>query len=247
MARSGLKLALAGLVAATLALAPNASWARGHGGGGGFHGGGFHGGGFRGGGFGGGGFRGGGGGYRGGAVYRGGSGYYGNRGYYGGSGYYGGYYPGYYGGNGLGYGLLGYGLGYGMGYNRGYYGGYGGYGGNGYGGSPYAGSSYGGSNYNYAPQVVSTGGPISIEYPSGLGPLVNYSLNGNPYSIRPGQSQNFVNDRNWIVEFDRGSGFGPARYTLHDGHFKFKQTNYGWELVRATTMSAAERPPQPML
>lgn len=254
MTRTFFKLAVIALVGSALALTPAVSWARGGGGfrgGGGYRGGGY--GGYRGGGFGG--YRGGG--YRGGIGYYGGRGYYGGfgRGYYGGygRGYSGGYGRGYYGGYYPGYGLA-FGLGYGLGgYGRGY--GYGGYGypsyGYGYSNSatPVYSSTAVATSMNVVPNLpatAATGGTIALEYPAGNGPTMNFSLNGTPYRIQPGQTQQVVNDRNWIVEFDRGSGNGTARYSLTDGRFKFKPTDRGWELMRANPYLSAERPPLPM-
>lgn len=79
-------------------------------------------------------------------------------------------------------------------------------------------------------------GDVTVVIPAG-GPeaAVDYTLNGYAYSMRTGQSQTFPNDRLWTIEFDRGGDFGRARYSLSPGTFKFKQTDQGWELMRAAT------------
>jgi hypothetical protein len=220
-----MKLTLLGALAASLALTPDSSWARG-----------FRGGGFRASGFRGGGYRGGG--YRGGGYY--GSPYgYGARGWstpsfflgYGigratGRGYYGGYgYP---------YGYGGYGYGYGSPYYSSY-----GYG-NAY-GSPIVSSgaaTYNGAVVNSVPTQSYSGGPIALTYPAQQGPTLHYELNGVEHMIQPGNTAQFVDDRSWTIEFDRGPGRGSARYSLHEGVYKFKSTDHGWELVQAANSVA---------
>ena len=190
----------------------------------------------------------------------------------------GGYRGGYYGGRGYGFGpfLLGYGLGRVGGY-RGYGYGYPAYGYNNYPsygyGSPTYTNSYGtsgavttnGSSTNTVvpnqlpeAQNAGSGGTVQIAYPASSGPVVHYSLNGADQALNPGKIQSFPNDRRWIVQFDRGGGFGSARYTLSDGLYKFKTTDHGWELVRAASnalgpeteihqRSPVEAPPSPKL
>ena len=221
---SGKWILLAALAAGSV-LMPETSWARGgRGRGGGGWGGGSWGGGRSGVyiGIGNGGYYGG----------YGRGGYYGGRGYYGGYG--GGYYPNY-------------------GYSNGY--------------------SYPGYNsgtvidsspvYNSAPVISSTvvpnnppmrtgGGDVIIENSAENASTVNYSLNGNNYTIQPGQTQRIANDRQWVVEFDRGEGQGTARYTLSEGRFRFKPTEQGWELMRAQNQAGSiqqntAKPPLPGL
>lgn len=233
MLYSGMKWTLLAATAVGMALKPDVSWARGGRGGGGWGGGGW------------------GGGRSGfsigvgpGGVYGGygRGGYYGGRGYYGGQGYYGGgyngggYYPSY---------------GYSNGYSNGYY---------------YPSDNSGGVIYssptNIAPVVTNnvtpnspairsgSGGDVIIENSTDNAAALNYSLNGNNYTIQPGQTQRIANDRQWIVEFDRGSNQGSARYSLSEGKFKFKSTEQGWELVRTATQTTAvphstAKPPLP--
>jgi hypothetical protein len=156
-------------------------------------------------------------------------GWYGNRGWYGNPGWYGGryygsnyYYPNY-------------------GYSSGYY--------------YYPSYSYGGQIYSNTPSYQSgssiatnsppmrtgSGGDVVIMNSQENGTALNYSLNGQHYTIQPGQTQRVSNDRQWIVEFDRGSGEGSARYTLNEGKFKFKSTENGWELVRIADQDATSR------
>lgn len=192
-----------------------------------------------------------GGGMSGGSMHHGGGTTHHHGGYSGGS-YGGGYYGGSGGFNGLRIGIGG--LGYG-GYG-GY--GYGGYPGYGYGGSPYGyGSSYYSTpRYYYSTPTYSTpsysypstviinstpsvpapsfdNGPIVITAPAANDKPIEYMLNGQPFTIKPGQSQKFNHDRDWIVDFDRGNGKGTGKYSLKAAAYKFKQTSNGWELFEA--------------
>ena len=134
-----------------------------------------------------------------------------------------------------------YGGGYGGG---GYYGvgvGVGVYGGGGWYGNPY-GYGYGG-NYGYyqpaTPYVVQrpiiesptfSGLPIEIDNPASSSVTLSYVLNDVTYSIPPGYSQDLTLDRSWVISFNRGGNFGPARYGLEPGLYTFTNTDHGWEL-----------------
>ena len=165
---------------------------------------------------------------------------YGNGGWYGGPGYY---------GNGYGNGY------YGNGYGNGYYGGYrpgigvgisNGYPNNGY-YSPNANNNYYQNNSGMAYGAPTTngvpnppyagGGEVLIVNPAENSSAVSYSLNGLSYNIKPGETQRIANDRPWVIQFDRGDNQNAARYTLSQGHFKFKSTDQGVELVRAADQS----------
>ena len=162
--------------------------------------------------------------------------------------YYGG---GYYGGSG--YSGLRFGLGYGSGF-----------GGYGYGGYPYGYGSglystpryyystptYSVPSYSYpstviinstpaAPAPSFDNGPIVITSPATNDKPIGYSLNGQSFTMKPGQSQKFHHDRDWIVGFDRGDGKGATQYGLKAAAYKFKMTGNGWELFEA----AAPEPP----
>ena len=145
------------------------------------------------------------------------------------------------------------------GYGNGYGGyGYGGYGNGGYGPGYYDGyygpSYYGGTRYYYSspydapgqvdsgstvvtpvvrsrpPAPTFDGGFIALLNPATNSDSVEYTLNGESFVMRPGQSQRFARDRDWIVEFDRGDGRNFARYGLKSVTYKFKPTARGWEL-----------------
>jgi hypothetical protein len=61
---------------------------------------------------------------------------------------------------------------------------------------------------------------------------VNYNLNGTHYVMEPGMAQRLAADRTWVIEFDRGQGFGPAAYTLSPGTYHFTPSDLGWQLFR---------------
>ncbi|MBC7820151.1 MAG: hypothetical protein IAG10_24980 [Planctomycetaceae bacterium] len=187
-------------------------------------------------------------GYSGGSSFRFGYGGFGNRGFgYG--------YPSYgYGGSRFGYGYGGYGSGFGLGIysTPRYY----------YSTSGYTYPSYSAPTYSYPSTVIINStpsvpapsfdnGPIVIMSPATNDQPIDYLLNGQSFSIKPGQSQKFKHDRDWIVDFDRGNGKGTGKYTLKATIYKFKMTANGWELFEAAkpeppTENTVPRAPVPM-
>jgi hypothetical protein len=63
---------------------------------------------------------------------------------------------------------------------------------------------------------------------------VNYNLNQQPYSMAPTFEQTLPAGTAWTIEFDRGGGFGMARYELSEGYYVFAATERGWELYKRT-------------
>jgi hypothetical protein len=59
------------------------------------------------------------------------------------------------------------------------------------------------------------------------------------YTIAPGKSQAFPEDRAWQVTYDRGAGHGQQTYQLRSGQYKFRQGPRGWELYRSELEEAA--------
>ncbi len=91
---------------------------------------------------------------------------------------------------------------------------------------------------NVIPGALGGGfGKVLITNPADSGGDVNYVLNGNNYSIQPGQTQSLDNDRVWTIEFASGGPRGGVRYSLSPGQFKFVVKESGWELVRAANQS----------
>jgi hypothetical protein len=62
---------------------------------------------------------------------------------------------------------------------------------------------------------------------------VHYVLNdGKTYSLEPGYQQKLDADERWIIEFDRGSRQGTARYSLSRGAYEFRVADGKWELFK---------------
>lgn len=85
--------------------------------------------------------------------------------------------------------------------------------------------------------AVGASGKVLITNPADSGGDVNYVLNGNNFSIQPGQTQSLDNDRVWTIDFASGGQRGGVRYTLSPGQFKFVVKESGWELVRVANQS----------
>ena len=78
-----------------------------------------------------------------------------------------------------------------------------------------------------------SGGPITINNPAANKETLSYTLDGNAFTIPPGYSQDFREDRAWVVQFSRGANLEQARYTLQSGQYSFTNTDHGWELHRS--------------
>ena len=90
-------------------------------------------------------------------------------------------------------------------------------------------------------------GNIKLTCPKTAAGSLTYTLNGQAYSIQPGYSQNFRDDRAWTLEFKRGGDASEVvRYSLKAGTYKFSSGVTGWELVQSAA-SASDLPPEPAL
>lgn len=74
-------------------------------------------------------------------------------------------------------------------------------------------------------------GRILLLNPDDNGGEIYYLLDNEEFSMQPGMLQDLEADA-IEVRFNRGPGFGDARYTLRPGTFKFIVRDNGWELVR---------------
>jgi hypothetical protein len=82
-----------------------------------------------------------------------------------------------------------------------------------------------------APDEKIEDGDIVIANPIENDAAVSYLLMSRyPYTIEAGFKQQLANDREWLIEFDRGGSYGKARYTLPEGRYDFVVTEKGWEL-----------------
>ena len=78
-----------------------------------------------------------------------------------------------------------------------------------------------------------SGGPIKIVNPAKNGVTLSYMLNGNAFTMPPGYSQEFQEDRAWVIEFSPGANMDQTRYGLQSGVYKFASTDHGWDLYRS--------------
>ena len=85
-----------------------------------------------------------------------------------------------------------------------------------------------------------SGGLIKIANPAANQETLSYTLDGNAYTISPGYSQEFREDRDWVVEFSRGENLEQARYGLQSGRALFLpvRTTVG-ERIEASSQTAA--------
>jgi len=85
---------------------------------------------------------------------------------------------------------------------------------------------------DFVPERQFSNAPITIRMASNASGRVVYSLNGHDYTMLPGQSQTFHEDRQWVIRFDRGGDFGSGEYFLSPGNYEFRKSSRGWELYR---------------
>lgn len=99
-----------------------------------------------------------------------------------------------------------------------------------------------------APEPIADGGEIVVFSPSSNVGSVNYSLNGQAFTMVPGTKQQFVNDRSWTVQFETTPG-QVATYSLKTGRYKFKSTPAGLALFQTQDAPEAGEvglPPAPI-
>jgi hypothetical protein len=65
------------------------------------------------------------------------------------------------------------------------------------------------------------------------GGTILYLVEGQAFSLAPGQSHRLPADRPWRVAFHRGDDFGDTEILLSTGEFKFAVGPQGWQLVPA--------------
>ena len=87
-------------------------------------------------------------------------------------------------------------------------------------------------------------GEITLFSPSSNSFDVPYTLNGHPYSMRPGTKQKFTNDRTWTIEFESTPG-QLVRYTLVSARYKFKLTDTGLGLFQTQDLPDVAQPGLP--
>lgn len=95
-----------------------------------------------------------------------------------------------------------------------------------------------------APTSIPDGGEILLFSPTTNGGDVNYTLNGQPFTMPPGTKQRFVNDRQWTVQFESAPG-QVTTYTLEAAHYKFKATTTGLGLFQTQDSPEVAQPGLP--
>jgi hypothetical protein len=93
------------------------------------------------------------------------------------------------------------------------------------------------------PQPVGDGLPIKIVCPDDLGAELTYTLNEHEYTIKPGESQTLVNNRQWVITFDRGADYGTAQYSMSAGTYTFALTKKGWDIYHDADVSKLTKKP----
>jgi hypothetical protein len=75
---------------------------------------------------------------------------------------------------------------------------------------------------------------------------VAFLANARSVTLSDGQSHTLYGADKQTIEFDRGGGYGTARYELAAGEYEFLLTSRGWDLVARTGSTAtASRPSVP--
>ena len=139
------------------------------------------------------------------------------------------------------YGSPGWGSGYGYGYPRGW--GYGNYG-----GSYYSDGYYTQPGMSYSPtfqvQQAYDGPGVAIRNKTDV--ELNFTVDDSrQMSIEPGETVRLAENARFTISFDRGSDFGSARYTVHEGLYEFTPTENGWELYRQKSDNSVAAEPNP--
>jgi len=103
----------------------------------------------------------------------------------------------------------------------------------------------------FATSTSRSGGTIKLICPKTAASPLTYSLNGHVYTIQPGFSQTFRDDRAWTLEFKRGGeGSEVARISLKAGTYQFVVGARGWDLEQPGPVGASptisDLPPAPL-
>lgn len=74
---------------------------------------------------------------------------------------------------------------------------------------------------------------VVLTNPKETGGPVNFLIDDQVLTVEPDSSKELAGKESWVIEFDRGENFGPARYTLTDGSYAFRVDEKGWDLQGA--------------
>jgi hypothetical protein len=83
------------------------------------------------------------------------------------------------------------------------------------------------------------GSTATISNPREIGGAIGYTLNGQAYTLRPGETQTIQLDKEIILKFENGLGKQLA-YRLDAGNFQFRVSQQaGWSIVKTANISTA--------
>ena len=88
--------------------------------------------------------------------------------------------------------------------------------------------------FHHQPRPVTPLLPVKIVNPSATNATISFSIDGQSYSLPPGETHLYSlrAGADSLIEFGRGSEFGDARYTLNSGTYTFAATPKGWNLFQ---------------
>ena len=81
-------------------------------------------------------------------------------------------------------------------------------------------------------------GEIQITHKADAEISVNYSLGGEIFTVKPGETQKREVDRPSVIAFGSGGSKGDLRYTLKPGTYRFIATENGWDLKQVVQRTA---------
>ncbi len=96
-----------------------------------------------------------------------------------------------------------------------------------------------------AEALVSTSSPpvwphgIHVVNPAENQVSIGFAIDGEPYTLRPGQRLEFAQNAARAIQFDRGGQFGNGIYRLDSTVFTFTPTPRGWDLYQTPHREAA--------
>jgi len=75
---------------------------------------------------------------------------------------------------------------------------------------------------------------IVLQNPKATSGPVSFTIDGTPYTLAVGSTQELSANAPCLIEFDRGTGGATGRYTLASGYYTFSVSDSGWELTTTT-------------
>ena len=88
------------------------------------------------------------------------------------------------------------------------------------------------------PVVVESQPALTIVNPRQTGGAVHYAVDGEVFSLQPGQYHRLPGKQPRTIEFDRGDDYGYAEERAGDGIFAFEVGPTGWKLNQVETAKA---------